>query len=292
MFKDSRKEIEQVLLTAAVSKRNLEFLTKEGITPAHFEPYKDVATRLWKEPEIPSKRIVEGWETGIKDWDPPDSEEVQYALIKVRERHTRDLFNREFMSLKPVLQQEDGWKTVLETLPNKLQQLSEHLQPTSNSEDIINVDDLMKMEFPPIRWAVQDIIPEGLTLMSGREKLGKSTLLLGLGVAVATGGGALSARRVDQGEVLGLFLEDNPRRLQKRIKRITLGTNPDLSSFRLHTQWPRVDQGGFEKLDHYLSNNLNTRLVIIDTLKMWRSSKGSNKGTYPLAGSTLGRRIE
>ena len=75
-------------------------------------------------------------------------------------------------------------------------------------------------------------------------------------------------------------VEDNPRRLQKRIKKITLGSSPDLSFFRLQTDWPRVDQGGLEKLDLYLSENPNTRLVIIDTLKMWRSSKGSNKGIY------------
>lgn len=282
MTMDIRKEVEQVLLVEAVDNRSLEFLIKEGITVDHFSTHKSLATRLWKEQETPSRRIVEGWEENrIEDWEPCAKGDVQYALHKIKELHAKEEFYRCLFDLKPQLtKDEESWRTILETLPKRFVEIQEKLVGSSNSEDIIDVDELMKMEFSPVKWVVPDIIPEGLTLMSGREKLGKSTLLLGLNVAVATGGIALSAKRVEKGEVLGLFLEDNPRRLQKRIRRITLGSIVDLSSFHLQTQWPRVDQGGLEKLDRYLSESINTRLVIIDTLKMWRSSKGSNKGIY------------
>ncbi len=282
MTMDIRKEVEQVLLVEAVDKRSLEFLIKEGITVDHFSTHFMLADRLWKEQETPSRRIVEGWkENRIEDWEPCAKGDVQYALHKIKELHGKDEFYRCLHELKPQLtRDEESWRTILETLPKRFVEIREKLVGSSNSEDVIDVNELMKKEFSPVKWVVSDIIPEGLTLMSGREKLGKSTLLLGLCVAVATGGIALSAKRVEKGEVLGLFLEDNPRRLQKRIKRITLGSIVDLSSFHLQTQWPRVDQGGLEKLDRYLSENPNTRLVIIDTLKMWRSSKGSNKGIY------------
>ncbi len=275
-----RIEVERILLAEAVDRKSFEFLTEEGITPDYFGSYLDIATKLWGEPEIPSRSIVESWEKcAIKDWE-PDPEGVPYAILEIKDYHAHDNFNETIMSIKSQLRAEDGWKTVLENLPEQLLKVQEILKGSSDSKDIIDVKDLMEMEFPPIKWVVPDIIPEGLTLMSGREKLGKSTLLLGLCVSVSTGGVALSAKKVEKGEVLGLFLEDNPRRLQKRIKKITLGSIVDLSSFRLQTRWPRVDQGGLEKLDRYLSENPNTRLVIIDTLKMWRSSKGSNKGIY------------
>ncbi len=279
---DMRREVEQILLVKAVDKRSLEFLIKEGITVDHFCTHKSLATRLWKEQEIPSRRIVEGWtENRIEDWESCTEGEVQYALHKIKDLYGKDEFYRCLLEIKPqLMRDEESWRTILETLPKRFVEIQEKLVSSSNSDEIIDVNELMKMEFSPVKWVVPDIIPEGLTLMSGREKLGKSTLLLGLCAAAATGGIALSAIRVEKGEVLGLFLEDNPRRLQKRIRRITLGSIVDLSSFHLQTRWPRVDQGGLEKLDRYLSENPNTRLVIIDTLKMWRSSKGSNKGIY------------
>ena len=70
--------------------------------------------------------------------------------------------------------------------------------------------DLMATEFPPVRFAVPGLVPEGLMILGGKPKLGKSWLVLGWACAVAAGGKALSARDVDQGEVLYLALEDSP----------------------------------------------------------------------------------
>ena len=83
-----------------------------------------------------------------------------------------------------------------------------------------SVEDLLKREFPPIKWAIPDIVPEGVTLLSAREKMGKSWLVLGWLLAVATGGKALGCKQVEQGAVLYLALEDSERRLKDRIKEI------------------------------------------------------------------------
>ena len=204
---ESRTEIERILLAEVVDRRSLDFLVKEGITPDYFGPYEMVATRFWGESEIPSRSIVESWEnSAIKDWE-PDPEGVPYAIYEIREIHARGKFNMSLFGIKDQLRDEDGWKRVLQNLPAQFLEVQGILKGSSKSKDIIDVNDLMEMEFPPIKWIVPDIIPEGLTLMSGREKLGKSTLLLGLSVAVSTGGIALSAKRVDRGEVLGLFLQ-------------------------------------------------------------------------------------
>src|SRR5690242_19890502 len=83
-----------------------------------------------------------------------------------------------------------------------------------------NAAALMWEDLPPIRYIVPNLIAEGLTLLGGKAKLGKSWLLLGTAIAVAMGGYALSSIRVEQGDVLYLALEDNKRRLQKRLRQL------------------------------------------------------------------------
>jgi hypothetical protein len=69
---------------------------------------------------------------------------------------------------------------------------------------VFTAAELMAEELPPVRWVVANILREGVTFLAGRPKLDKSWMILGLGVAVATGGVALGTKRVEQGEVLYL----------------------------------------------------------------------------------------
>ena len=56
--------------------------------------------------------------------------------------------------------------------------------------------------FPPLQWAVPGLIAEGMGLLVGPPKLGKSWFALGVGLAVAQGGYALGKIRVEQRPVL------------------------------------------------------------------------------------------
>lgn len=74
-------------------------------------------------------------------------------------------------------------------------------------------------EFPPLRYAVPALIPEGSTLLVGPPKAGKSWFTLDLVLAVASGGRALGQLAVgDPRPVLLLALEDGDRRLQERCR--------------------------------------------------------------------------
>lgn len=37
-----------------------------------------------------------------------------------------------------------------------------------------NTNTIMATEFAPIRWVVKDYVPEGLSVLAGRQKLGKT----------------------------------------------------------------------------------------------------------------------
>src|SRR6266851_2479123 len=103
---------------------------------------------------------------------------------------------------------------------------------------ILNAVDLMALELPEPRWAVTGLIPEGLNIFAGRPKTGKSWLMLGTAIAVASGGRALGQVKVAQGDVLYLALEDSPRRLQERIG-VLLGDSPPPARLDLAREWSR-----------------------------------------------------
>jgi RecA-family ATPase len=54
-----------------------------------------------------------------------------------------------------------------------------------------NAADLQHKTFEPMRWIVPDILPEGLSMLAGRPKIGKSWAALDIATAVASGGSCL-----------------------------------------------------------------------------------------------------
>lgn len=133
--------------------------------------------------------------------------------------------------------------------------------------------------FPPVSWAVPDILPAGVTLFGGREKMGKSWLAFGLCIAVATGGYALGKMPVQKGHALYLSLEDPERRLHKRIRRLA-SDDTDLSHFHYATEWNPADRDGVEHLDMWLEENEGCRLVCIDTMKRIRPRTSGRRNPY------------
>jgi hypothetical protein len=137
----------------------------------------------------------------------------------------------------------------------------------------------MAARFPEPRWAVPGIIAEGVTVLAGAPKAGKSWLALGLGLACATGGKALGAIAVDAGPALYLALEDTGRRLQTRL-RLVLGPDPAPHSLTLATQCPALPSGGDAYIAAWLDRNRAARLVVIDVLARIRGPVSRDLPAY------------
>jgi AAA domain/DnaB-like helicase N terminal domain len=142
--------------------------------------------------------------------------------------------------------------------------------------------ELLTMEMPEVRQVVSGVIPEGLTVLAGAPKFGKSWMLVGgFAVPVACGSMAMGTLDVDPGPVLALCLEDTPRRLKSRMQKILGGeTPPGMKLLRFETQWPIIREGGVDKIDRWLGDNPGARLVLIDTLSKIRGNINSRSDRY------------
>jgi RecA-family ATPase len=124
-------------------------------------------------------------------------------------------------------------------------------------------DELMAEQFPPPRWAVPGLIAEGVNLLAGPPKVGKSWLSLGLALAVAGGDDALGSIPVQAGPVLYLALEDTPRRLQSRMGKL-LDERHAPRGLTLATTCPPLPEGGAAAIASWLTRNPAARMVVID----------------------------
>jgi AAA domain len=129
--------------------------------------------------------------------------------------------------------------------------------------------ELLSKSFPPTRYAVDGLIPEGVMVLAGPPKVGKSWLALNISVDVATGGKALGAVDTSQGDVLYLALEDTARRLQRRLRQV-LADGPAPGRLTLSIQWPPTPTEAIGLIEEWLTDHPAARLVVIDVFERIR----------------------
>lgn len=93
--------------------------------------------------------------------------------------------------------------------------------PDSLLDGSFGLEWLMRQEFPPLRFLIDGILPEGVSIIAGPPKVAKSWFVLDLALSLAAGTPTLGSVPGDAPRpVLYLALEDGPRRLQSRISKI------------------------------------------------------------------------
>ncbi len=158
-------------------------------------------------------------------------------------------------------------------LPADIYSRDDHLaKPLSNkSPKIWSARDLIDTDFPEPLWIIPSIIPEGLMILAGKPKVGKSWLALCLALSVANGGHALGQIPLASSSgVLYLALEDSGARLKSRLQTLTDDAMP--VSLDFCTEWLRGDDG-CQLLRKYLDSHIYVKLVIIDVWQKFRSLK-------------------
>lgn len=142
----------------------------------------------------------------------------------------------------------------------------------------INGAELDAKHFEALQYAVPDIIPEGLGIMGGPPKLGKSWVAIDVGLAVSGGGLAFGSIPCAQRPVLYLALEDGERRLQERSRAAMAGKPiPDGITF-ITTATPTE---ALEVIAEFMARHQEAKpLVLLDTLGKVKRPKKSGEDSY------------
>jgi hypothetical protein len=158
--------------------------------------------------------------------------------------------------------------------------------PPAQRSTWITARALCALEFEPIQYVVPGYIAEGLTLLAGKPKIGKSWLSMDIALAVSAGGACLGGIGCESGDVLYLALEDNRRRLQSRIRKlweieVLANRTPVPERLHLATEWPRANEGGVAAIREWIDRHPGARLVIVDVLAMFKAiAKGRDQTLY------------
>lgn len=125
---------------------------------------------------------------------------------------------------------------------------------------------LLITKLPPTRFIASELIPQGLHILAGAPKIGKSWLALQICLRVASGE-TLWNFPVTSGTVLYLCLEDSFSRIQNRLFDIT-----DDAPGNLHfaTMSEVIGEGLENQIEDFLKSYPDTVLIVIDTLQRIR----------------------
>lgn len=126
------------------------------------------------------------------------------------------------------------------------------------------------MSKPPL---IDGLLNTGTYLFVGAPKLGKSFLMEQLAYHISTGT-PLWGYQVRKGTVLYLALEDDYRRLQKRLYRMVGSDGSDNLFFSVDAN--KLGDGLDEQLARFMREHPDTNLIIIDTLQKVREVGGDS----------------
>lgn len=142
---------------------------------------------------------------------------------------------------------------------------------------MITARELENINFPKKDWPIEEILPEGLALLVGKPKVGKSSLALSLAVKISGGEFVFKNYKTKKGRVLYITFEEEPELIQERLKMQDQGFPPRLKIFALTSQ-PKTNWT--EEINKLLTKFKNTRLVVIDMLKHIRPPKAKGISSY------------
>lgn len=150
------------------------------------------------------------------------------------------------------------------------------------------LDLLDTARFEPVKFVVEELLPEGFILFAAKPKVGKSYITLDLGLSVLDGGTFWGYQCI-QGDVLVYSFEDTHRRLQDRYRALRPDGVTNKAGFLYFTgesNVPRLAAAPGEPcFTHHLERELAkrpaVRLIVIDPIVAIRADqRDKTKGLY------------
>ena len=142
------------------------------------------------------------------------------------------------------------------------------MERISNNLTVIDSETLMDQRFLPTKFCVDTLLPQGLCILGGAPKVGKSWLVLDLCIHIARGEPFWNLS-VSQGEALYLCLEDSLRRIQERLNIVTDDVPSGIYFATGHTS---LEEGLIDWLRSFKKEHPLISFVAIDTFQMVRHS--------------------
>ena len=142
--------------------------------------------------------------------------------------------------------------------------------------ETMDAETLMTTPMEPLKFIVNGLLPQGIHVLAGSPKIGKSWLSLWICLQVAKGEKVWEFETL-KSEVLYLCLEDSFARIQNRLFEITDEAPPTLH-FAIMSD--AIGSGLEMQIEDFLKEHPRTRLIVIDTLQKVRKSVSANVNPY------------
>jgi hypothetical protein len=140
-------------------------------------------------------------------------------------------------------------------------------------------------KIPQTKWVIPGMLPEGLSVLGGKPKKGKSILALNILLAITSEAPIFEGMEIEKGSAIYLALEDVPRRLKDRIAKMKGGAEwvGELTMFPQMTFPPMPE--GLIRLENAIENheNKNLRLVVVDTWGRFKAPESGKRDPYEVS---------
>lgn len=142
--------------------------------------------------------------------------------------------------------------------------------------ETMDAETLMTTPLEQLKFIVDGLIPQGLHILAGSPKIGKSWLSLWICLQIAKGE-KIWEFETHKSEVLYLCLEDSFARIQNRLFEITDDAPPNLH-FAIMSD--TIGNGLEIQIENFIKEHSETGLIVIDTLQKVRSNTSANVNPY------------
>ena len=137
-----------------------------------------------------------------------------------------------------------------------------------NKLSVIDGESLMELELSAPQFCIRSLLPQGLCILGGAPKIGKSWLVLDWCVRIARGE-PIWGMETRQGTTLYLCLEDTLQRVQRRLCCIT---DEGPSQMFFATAAGTLADDLEEQILTFLRVHPDTVLIVVDTFQMVRGN--------------------